>query len=182
MSDHQLPKTVDPLKYADQNKVLEGFVEVDQLPRLVETLAGDQGRVAVSLEFDRDEQNLRVLRGQLKTDVAMTCQRCLQPVDKTIESDFTLGIVLTDDDAKNLPRRYEPLLVDPETLVLRDVIEEELILSLPMFAYHEQCAGDYVQAQDEGQGEQADETQSAAAEDEAKPNPFSVLSELKLKK
>jgi len=176
MSDHSLPKTVDPLKYADQNKVLEGVIEVKQLPRLVEMLAGEQGIITAKLEFDRDEQNLRVLRGQLNTEVEMTCERCLQSVGKSIESEFTLGIVLTDEDAKNLPRRYEPLLVEPETLVLRDVIEEELILSLPMFAYHEHCSSDYEQSE-EGQAEETDSEQA-----ETKPNPFSVLSDLKLKK
>jgi len=176
MSDHSLPKTVDPLKYADQNKVLEGVIEVKQLPRLVEMLAGEQGIITAKLEFDRDEQNLRVLRGQLNTEVEMTCERCLQSVGKSIESEFTLGIVLTDEDAKNLPRRYEPLLVEPETLVLRDVIEEELILSLPMFAYHEHCSSDYEQSE-KGPAEETDSEQA-----ETKPNPFSVLSDLKLKK
>jgi len=176
MSDHSLPKTVDPLKYADQNRVLEGQVEVLQLPRLVEVLAGDRGTVQVRLEFDRDEQRIRVLKGQLDTQVDMTCERCLDVVSKTIHTEFELGIVLTDEDAKQLPGRYEPLLVDPETLELRDVIEEELILSLPMFAYHESCAGDYKQ-EDSGNADESDSEQVIE-----RKNPFSVLSDLKLKK
>jgi len=171
MSEHSLPKTVDPLKYADQNKVLNGVVAIKLMPRLLDMLADDRGEVKVTLEFDRDEQNLRVLRGQLESVVRMECQRCLAPVETLIESEFALGIVLSDEQAKNLPKHYEPLLVEPEELVLMDVIEEEMILSLPMFAYHGDC--------------DAAPNTSASAEEaplEEKENPFSVLSDLKLKK
>lgn len=172
MSDHSLPKTVDPLKYADQNKVLEGVVTIALMPRLCEMLAESEGEVRVKLEFGRDEQRLRILSGTLKANLILTCERCLTPVANSIESSFTLGIVLTDEQAKNLPRRYEPLLVEPDTLIIQDVIEEELILSLPMFANHEQCEGEPNTAADE----------SANTADTKRENPFSVLSDLNLKK
>ena len=145
------------------------------MPRLVELLASDSGSIAVDLEFDRDEQGIRVLKGSLSTNVERICERCLEPVSQEINTDFTLGIVLTDEDAKQLPGRYEPLLVDPESLALPEVIEEELMLSLPMFAYHEACHGDYQQT-DQDEADESDER------DEGKENPFSVLSDLKLKK
>lgn len=167
MSDHSLPKSVDPLKYADQRKVLEGKILVESLPRLAEMLVEPAGQVSVKLEFGRDEQNLRVLNGELGADLQLMCERCLTPVATRVESQFALGIVLDDEQAKNLPRTYEPLLVDPETLELAEVIEEELILSLPMFAYHDNCELAVKL-----------ETEDAPEENE-KPNPFSVLSQLK---
>ena len=145
------------------------------MPRLVELLASDSGSIAVELEFDRDEQGIRVLKGSLSTNVERTCERCLGPVSQEISTDFALGVVLTDEDAKQLPGRYEPLLVDPESLEISEVIEEELMLSLPMFAYHETCHGDYQQADQ-------DEADGSEERDEGKENPFSVLSDLKLKK
>ena len=56
------------------------------------------------------------------------------------------------------------------------MIEEELILSLPMFAYHTSC--------DTEKYDKADETEAAleALEEEKKPNPFEVLSDFKFKK
>ncbi len=176
MSDHSLPKSVDPLKYADQNKVLEGTLSVHLLPRAVDILADSNGSVAVSLKFDRDEQNLRVLKGSLDAHVALECQRCLDKVEKDIHSDFALGIVLSDEQAKHLPKHYEPLLVSEEKIDLLEVIEEELILSLPMFAYHDAC--------DASDGSDQAESDSKAEDGEGgkRPNPFSVLSELKVKK
>jgi uncharacterized protein len=174
MSDHSLPKTVDPLKYADQNKVLEGEIALELMPRLLEIVLESEAEVKIRLEFDRDEQKLRVLKGQLSADLVLVCERCLEPVNKRVESEFALGIVLTDEQAKNLPGYYEPLLVDPESLELLEVIEEELMLSLPMFAYHDDCELDTSALRNE----EVEQSQK----DEDKPNPFSVLSELKLKK
>ncbi|MDX1451168.1 MAG: YceD family protein [Oleiphilaceae bacterium] len=176
MSDHSLPKSIDPFKYADQSKVLEGSLSVHLLDRAVEMLAGSQGSIAVRLEFGRDEQNIRVLKGTLSTRVALECQRCLEAVEKDIHSEFALGIVLSDEQAKHLPKDYEPLLVESDKVDLFEVIEEELILSLPMFAYHDACS-----AHDEsGKSERIEHNEQES--EPKRPNPFSVLSDLKLKK
>jgi len=171
MSDHSLPKTVDPLKYADQNKVLEGRIAVTLMPRLADMVQQAEGEVDVRLEFDRDEQHLRIVKGSLRATLALTCERCLEPVEKLVESEFELGIVLSDEQAKNLPGYYEPLLVEPDTMSVYEVVEEELILSLPMFAYHDDC-----------NVEQIEEPEDFADKAKEKPNPFSVLSGMKLKK
>ena len=170
MSDHSLPKTIDPLKYADQNKVLEGKISQQALSRLREIVLEPEGDVEVKLEFDRDEQHLRVLKGHLSASLQLKCERCLEPVVKEVESSFELGIVLSDEQAKNLPGYYEPLLVEPESMPVYEVVEEELILSLPMFAYHDDC--NLEQPEEPQEFEQAPK----------KENPFSVLSDLKLKK
>jgi len=173
MSDHSLPTTLDPFKYADQNKVLEGEIAISLMSRLTGMLVDSTGVVEIELEFDRDAQNLRILKGKLSADAKMLCQRCLNPVAKSIQSEFTLGIVMNDEQAQNLPRAYEPLFVEHDSkLVIQDVIEEEMILSLPMFAYHEDCkASDYPQ-----------EESVADFIEEEKVNPFDVLAGLKLKK
>jgi uncharacterized protein len=170
MSDHSLPKTVDPLKYADQNKVLEGQISQKALARLSEIVLEPEGNVDVRLEFDRDEQHLRVVKGRLATSLLLKCERCLEPVVKEVESEFQLGIVLSDEQAKNLPGYYEPLLVEYDSMPVYDVVEEELILSLPMFAYHDDCNMQQV--------EETPEFDDAPK----KANPFNVLSDLKLKK
>jgi len=142
------------------------------MSRLTEMLVDSSGIVEVDLEFDRDPQNLRILKGKLNASVNLLCQRCLHPVTKLIQSEFQLGIVMTDEQAQNLPRTYEPLLVEHEKLVILDVIEEELILSLPMFAYHDDCQAT-AHSQDENEVE---------IEEEEKINPFDVLANFKFKK
>ncbi|KZY81478.1 hypothetical protein A3740_06160, partial [Oleiphilus sp. HI0068] len=172
---HSLPKTLDPFKYADQNKDLQGHIAVHLMSRLTSMLVDSEGVVNIDLEFGRDEQRLRILKGKLSAELNLLCQRCLHPVKKTISSEFQLGIVMSDEQAQNLPRVYEPLLVEDEKLVLLDVIEEELILSLPMFAYHDDC-----EPEEYNEGDIEESVESEV--EETKENPFSVLSELNLKK
>ncbi len=176
MSDHTLPKTLDPFKYADQNKILEGEIALNLMPRLTDLLVDTHGKVKVELEFDRDPQRLRILKGKLQSTLNLVCQRCLNPVMQEVSSEFTLGIVFNDEQAQNLPRTYEPLLIEDEKLVVLDLVEEELILSLPMFAYHDSCEVDGYQQT------QPAETLEVEIEKPKKPNPFEVLSDLKLKK
>ncbi len=146
------------------------------MPRLQDMLEGEHdGDVEVSLQFSCDEQKQRLVEGQLHTRVKVLCQRCLEAVEIPVDSEFTLGIVFNDDQARNLPRAYEPLMTDPEQLDLYDMVEEELLLSLPMFAYHDHCRAEV------GPNDLAAE-QAAEAAELKKPNPFSVLSVLKGKK
>lgn len=170
MSKHTLPREVSPLKYADQGRTLSGVIALSQLPRVMDVIEDEgEGDVEIELEFSCDEQRQRLLKGKLGASVALLCQRCLEPVRLPVASEFTLGMVLNDEQARNLPKSYEPLMVEPEHLDLYDVVEEELLLSLPMFAYHEHC-----QAQ---MGKIADAKEKV--ELTKKPNPFSVLSVLK---
>lgn len=169
-----LPITVDPLKFADQGIELVGSIPLSKLPRVSELLVVSEGEVDAALVFGRDEQNIRTLSGTLDCDLTMVCQRCLGPVVKTIHDEFVLGIVLSDEHAKNLPKIYEPLIVEPDDMALAEILDEELLLSVPMYAYHDSkdCKVDTSavnQLGDEG-------------EEETKPNPFEVLSKIKFDK
>ncbi len=169
MSKHSLPREVSPLKYADQGRTLSGVIALSQLPRVMGVIEdGHDGDVEIELEFSCDEQRQRLLKGKLGASVSLLCQRCLEPVRLPVRSEFTLGMVLNDEQARNLPKSYEPLMVEPEHLDLYDVVEEELLLSLPMFAYHEQC-----------QTQMGKTVDAEEVELTKKPNPFSVLSVLK---
>ncbi len=84
-----------------------------------------------------------------------------------------LAIVWSDDQARQLPRDLDPLIVDTQEVALREIVEEELMLALPPFSYHkaEEC-GEILA---EYRGPTAAEEVPAAE----KPNPFDVLAQLK---
>ncbi len=140
MSDRSLQQQIEFIKYADQQKRLTGRICCSDLPRLSEMLAesstGAVPFVDVDLQFDRDDQNLRIVRGRVVCDVELICQRCLKNVVTNLDVSFVLAGVFSDEQAANLPRDYEPVLLDNGLVCVSDMIEEELILALPMFAYH----------------------------------------------
>lgn len=168
MSNGPLPNKVDPRKLAEREVRITGAVALDRMPILCQSLIGTEGSIDVDLQFAVDEQRIRTITGSAEGHVFMTCQRCLDPVEVAVEVDFNLGLAASEDAAKQLPRIYDPLIVGDEEIELLSVVEEELILSLPHDAYHDDCSikTSYGDA-------------GAVAENNDKPNPFSVLAQLK---
>lgn len=168
MSNGPLPKRVDPRKLAERGIRIAGEAEISAMPNLCQALVNNEGSIHIDLQFEVDEQRIRTITGSASGHVSMMCQRCLEPVTVAVEADFNLGVAASEESAKQLPRDYDPLIIEGEEIELLTVIEEELILSLPFDAYHDDCSittsfGDA----------------STVAKDNEKPNPFSVLAQLK---
>lgn len=171
MSYAPLPKRVDPRKLAEREAELQGSVDLKSMPQLLSLLVDDEGEAIVELKFALDQQKLRTVTGHANVRVRQECQRCLNPVEVELNANFCLAVVLNEEQAKNLPRYYDPLLIE-EDVVLASLVEEELILTLPAVAYHNDCSVKLSYGESETQASEGDE----------KPNPFSVLAALKQKR
>ncbi len=172
----QLPKTVDPRKLARQGIQFEGSLALNRFSRLVDALADDRGEVRVSLHFYQDEFGKTVLKGHLVVDCKMICQRCLDIADIPVHADMLLMAVWTDKQARALPVDYDPLFLQEEPIELVPLLEDELLLALPLIPYHapELCSV----AQNYSVGDAVAEAADELKEDETR-NPFSVLAKLK---
>jgi uncharacterized protein len=139
MHEKLIPEHIDPFRYAEQSLSLVGQVKIVDMERLSANLgvAPNNDAVDVSLEFGVDEQGITFLKGHLKALLRLQCQRCLEPFIYEIISDFVLGIVNTLDEANALPDQYEPALAKEGSLALRELIEDEIILNLPIIPRHE---------------------------------------------
>ena len=175
MPDQRLPVQIAPFKLARQGQVLQGSIELNRMDRLAQMLAETNGSVSVTLQFGVDEQGIHFASGSLEVEVQMTCQRCMKPMSVSVVAEVALGFVSNDEQARNLAQGYEPYIVEQEPINLAEIVEDELILALPLVAVHE----------DQGCEPVIEELQKSAAEidqADAKPNPFAVLSELKRQK
>lgn len=137
MSKDNLPLKVDPFRFADNASRLQGAMPIKNMERLRASLASDQGDAEVNIRFGVDEQGIRFMQGRVETHLALQCQRCMESFDYEIINDFKLGIVQTEEEANELPTSYDPLIMTGEDLFLQDVIEDELIVSLPIVPMHE---------------------------------------------
>ena len=173
MLTEPLPSELDARKAAARGARVSGSLRTADLPRFRALLAGDDGMVRAELTFSRDEEDRSLVRVVIRADVEVTCQRCLQPMEAHVESDSTLAIVWTDDQARQLPRSLEALVVAAEDADLWGLVEEELMLALPAFSYHESEECKEILADYSGP-----ETAEAVPV-EKKPNPFDVLAQLK---
>lgn len=113
---------------------------------------------------------------QAKTALPLTCQRCMGPVAVALAVDRWYRFVASEEIAMvQDDESEEDLLVMAPQFDLLAVLEDELLMALPLVPMHGECpTAPLMRAAD---GEQAGE-----AEAEGKPNPFAVLSGLKRKK
>jgi uncharacterized protein len=68
----------------------------------------------------------------------MTCQRCLEPVDVTVTVDAVLELATSQAAIDAADDDVDRVVAAP-TLDVLDLIEDELILALPMVARHDGC-------------------------------------------
>lgn len=135
-----LPKQIDPLHLCDRGARLEGEVALAGLKRVAEVTHEKTGVIKISLEFARDKQGFRTICGKIAGHLQLVCQRCMQPLTYPLDIAVKLSPVMTEAQAKNLqglPKDFDALIVDSESMLLADMIEEEIILNLPIIANHE---------------------------------------------
>lgn len=165
-----LPAEVDPYRQARQGARLRGQIDLRRLPRLASMLASTAGEIEVELLFERGERGIGIISGRVIARVEVTCQRCLGPMPLTLETPIRLGAVRSEADAQQLPSDLDPLIVPDGGLQLYEMIEDEIILGMPLVPRHDDSA-----CQLHGEWELAGEPAASTRE----AGPFSVLKDLK---
>ncbi len=172
----RLPEHFEATVLARRGARFSGRLALARMPRLVESLQSPDGEVAVELAFDLDPDGQVVLRGHIEARLQLECQRCLEPMPYELERDFTLGVVSDEASADRLPAAYDPLVDNGQPVSTLDVVEDELILSLPLVPMH--AAGQCTAAVPPGTNTKGQDKQPAKP---ARENPFAVLADLKRK-
>ena len=158
---------------AEMGRQYEGRLEIRRLKRLLPLLESDAGSVDVELRFDIDEMGIKYLQGKLEAKLILCCQRCLEAMEYPMESQFRLAILQSDAEAERIPETYEPLVVETTPLHLEEVLEDEILLSVPQIPMHDEMVCSLKTT--EGKKELAEQP----VKEEVKDNPFAVLEKLK---
>ncbi len=148
-----------------------GTLPVASMPRLCGMLAGDAGEVAYELEFGRDDLGMAYLDVRADAPLTVTCQRSLEPFVLPVSVSSRLGLIRSEREESGLSPESEPLLVEEDgKLAMADVIEDELLLALPLVPVNPDSAlpEEFTRPPSESE-----------AGDEHTENPFAVLRELK---
>ena len=141
MLTEPLPTTLAVRKAAAREVTVSGVLTLSKLARLEGVLASDKGRVEAVCAFGRDEESRYVVTVSVDAEVEVRCQRCLESMPIAVQSENRLAIVGDDELAKQLPSQLEPWVVDEEQGNLWALVEDELILSIPIISFHdsEEC-------------------------------------------
>jgi len=166
------PALVNPWRMAENQQTLEGSIPLRKLPRLSDLLLVNvaksdiQGEVLFTANFGISLDKRQIIQLRVQANVPLQCQRSLQVYLHTIDHEVELSLLdaKQQDDADD---GTDAVLVESSKLAIAEVVEDELILSLPLVAVNpENPVVDY-HCQDEDYTEPE------------RTNPFAVLQKSK---
>ncbi len=164
-----LPTFIEPLRFAETRRALSGVLGLDRMDRLAESLYDGEGEVVLSLSFDRDRQGIPYAEAVIEARLRLLCQRCLGPWETRVRREVKLAFTRDEADVQRLAEHgYEPVVMARYHVLLRDLVEDELLLALPMIPRHEEAC----RSQRDFGGESERDVPRG-------DNPFAVLSRLK---
>ncbi len=172
MSPSNLPRYVDPRQHAGDAAPLTGRYVLADLRRVVAASVAAEGEVGFSLRF-HEESARWFAEGRVRATLSIACQRCLEPYQLVVDRAIRLAFVADTDEASRVPDTYDPWILDDGRVLLRDLIEDELLLAIPDIPRHP----DNTCVAPSSSNGSARASDGALAESAA--SPFAVLASLK---
>jgi uncharacterized protein len=152
---HQQPLSsgmniADPREFARRGMRLEFDLELSSLERLADVLAEQIGSARVVVEGVLEEGDCFLVL-HIEADPRLECQRCLgvMPWPLNIESKLLLvapGESIPDEDLEE--DDFDSIVAERD-LDVRELVEEELLLALPLAPRHEECESPLPRGQDD---------------------------------
>lgn len=140
------PATIDPIQLAKRRERLAGPLALRQLPRVAAMCVTDAGDFDVALDFTHSEtDDLFEVIGHVRGEVTLTCQRCLESMQLPL--DVSLRLILRRPSERDAMGDEADVLVVDKPLSVADIVEDELLLAMPMIAKHARAdcpAGQYL--------------------------------------
>lgn len=169
-----LPSSIDPIQLADQDTHLSGTIPLRRMKRLLTYCRSDKGDVSVELALGYDRgRDVRMMHGQVATEIATTCERCLEPMTLLLRG--RVDLLLLTPGQENLEEQDDVLIVS-EPVSLTELVENELILAMPMIPMHslDQCTAAKVAGNSDTRSGTPKRDQG-----DSKESPFAGLAKLK---
>lgn len=138
----RLPVRLNPVKECQRNAEYTGQIPLVQMKRLAALLQAADTSAHCDLRFSTQGRRCYRLEGQLRAELQLECQRCLQPLAFKVQRELRLALVQSEAQVGQIDKSWDPVLLVEETLGILELIEDELILALPdvpMHAESEKC-------------------------------------------
>lgn len=176
MMEHKHPPKFDVRHAAASQLLMEGRDVLSSYERLMQETQGLAGEnvlhwtAQVEVRPDPAGQPTNWLHLTVATTMPQICQRCLGPVDVVLQVNREFRFVETEAVAEQQDDECEEdLLVISREFDLATLVEDEVLMALPLVPRHDSCPVNVKMLA-------VDDDFEAPAE---KPNPFAVLSQLK---
>ena len=163
----KLPSKINFFNFAKKEVKLNGDYKVSELSRLSEIASNENDKVEVDLSFRLENGRIPCVEGMIKSILVLDCQRCLDSLQVDLKVPFDIAFVRNEFQADSLDNKFEIYLIeDDEELETKDLITDEILLSIPMAPSHEYDCGL--------------KTDKGNKVEEVQEHPFDVLKNIKI--
>ncbi|MBU6422256.1 MAG: DUF177 domain-containing protein [Gammaproteobacteria bacterium] len=126
---------MDLTKAGNTPLMVAGNLSLSRMPRLCAALADSGGQVSVDLQLFK-EGGLAVVSGRVQASLGLTCQRCFRPMRYPVDATMRLAWSGSPQSTPQVPGSYEQLDSNDGRVKLAELVEDELLLALPLAARH----------------------------------------------
>jgi len=135
---------IDGFEFARAGSKLSGDWPVNDFPRLRDALYADSGALHYELLGVPEEQGRPALHLTVRGTLQLVCQRCLEAMYYELRAQSSL--LLYPSEAEMGAAAAEEAdgpekVVGGREMTVHDLIEDEVLLSIPYAPRHERCAG-----------------------------------------
>lgn len=163
----EVPGKVDGWRMVAAGRVFEGRLPLAGMARLRGSLLEPEGDAAYVLEFGSDPLRVPYAEVQVEAQLPLQCQRTLERFLHPVRLVQRYGLIRDEADEAALPPGYEALLLAEDGhLDPADLVEDELVLALPLVPVAPESAS-------------VERDWPVQADEETRANPFSALAALK---
>jgi len=154
---------IDSLSFGHERGLLQGELQVGALTRLHDLLTNSTGLLVYRINGGIGSRGRSQIVMEVGGFLSLRCQRCLEPLEYPLDLRSVLEFVDGDGDITQdeLEGDSKDFLFAKKDLDVEELIEDEILLSLPPAPRHKQCS------------------LSGSGCDLAKESPFSVLAGLR---
>jgi uncharacterized protein len=132
------PTEIDSLQFARSREQRRGSVPVAAFARLSDVLAEPTGSVAYRLSGAVDASGKPELEVEVTAQLALVCQRCLEPFAVALERRTCFALVTCESDLRDPAdeREGHETVLATEIDDVADLVEQEVLLALPLAPMH----------------------------------------------
>ena len=104
--------------------------------RFRQFVLGTEGEVKFSLTFSLDDQGRALIIGKASTAVNLQCQACLEEFLVEVSCEINMVVLDALEDLFDMNEDRGALVATGKTISVQDILEDELIVALPMVPRH----------------------------------------------
>ncbi len=125
---------IQPRKLANKHGELQYQWPIKDFDRLAGLLYSNEGIIKVKLTGKYDDRQRCLVEAHITANIQLECQTTFEAIDYQIDNTVLYCTVISEEQITELDDEYEALFIEDGQVDIKEVIEDELILSIPVVA------------------------------------------------